>query len=119
MAWHDTDMQRSSLVNDEAEMASALPRKALDPDAPPVQVVDPVSDPLREQTVTSRICCPALPGGHRQTERTPFFNQDMTARSRRQRRTALASPRHEQVQQKSIAIRRCGGAICVTLSSKP
>jgi hypothetical protein len=45
MAWHDTDMQRSSLVNDEAEMASALPRKALDPDAPPVQVVDPVSDP--------------------------------------------------------------------------
>ena len=91
MAWHDTDMQRSSLVNDEAEMASALPRKALDPDAPQVHVVDAVSDPLREQTVTSRICCPALPGGHQQTDRTPFFNQNTTARSRRERRRALGS----------------------------
>ena len=50
MAWHDTDMQRSSLVNDEAEMASALPRKALDPDAPPVQVVDPVSADISKRT---------------------------------------------------------------------
>ncbi len=28
---------------------------------------------------------PRPPGGHQQTDRTPFFNQDMTARSRRQR----------------------------------
>ncbi len=35
--------------------------------------------------VTSRICCPVPTGGHRQTDRTPFFNQNMTARSRRQR----------------------------------
>jgi hypothetical protein len=56
------------------------------------KVVDPVSDPPREQTVTSRICCAATPGGHRQTDRTPFFNQNMTARSRRQRPTALTSP---------------------------
>src|SRR2546426_11807596 len=28
---------------------------------------------------------PRPPGGHQQTDRTPFFNQHMTARSRRQR----------------------------------
>jgi hypothetical protein len=46
---------------------------------------------IREQTVTSCICCPAPPSGHRQTDRAPFFNQNMTARSRRERRSASGS----------------------------
>src|SRR6266446_8284746 len=53
-----------------------------------------ISDPprIREQAVTSRICYPGPPGGLQQTTRTPFFNRNMTARSRQERRTALASP---------------------------